>query len=70
MSKSAKPTPAKPSKAKPITLKAVAEVQSRFSKTHGGKVSKGSWVARLQRVAQRNADATDSNVVLKDKSHV
>lgn len=58
MSKSARPTPTKPTKS--ITLQDVAEVQSRFAKTHGGKVPKGSWVARLQRVAQRNADTTDN----------
>lgn len=58
MSMSARPTPSKPAKSKAITRQDVAKVQSRFAKAHGGKVPKGSWVARLQRVAQRNADAT------------
>jgi hypothetical protein len=56
MSKSARPLPKSRPKAKPITLQDVAKVQSRFAKAHGGKVPKGSWVARLQRVAQRNTD--------------
>lgn len=58
MSKLARPSPTKPTKAKSITLQDVAKVQSRFAKTHGGKVPKGTWVARLQRAAQRNADTT------------
>ncbi|NMG49303.1 hypothetical protein GO613_14485 [Azoarcus communis] len=61
MSKSARPTPTKPTKAKSITLEDVAKVQSRFAKGNGGKVPKGSWVSRLQRVAQRNADTTTDN---------
>lgn len=58
MSKSAIPSPTKP---KPITLADVAKVQSRFAKAHDGRVPKGSWVARLQRVAQRNAKAINNN---------
>jgi len=61
MSKSASCIPTKPTKAKSITQKDMAKVQSRFAKRHGGKVPKGSWVARLQRVAQRNTDATSEN---------
>ena len=61
MSKSARPNPAKPTRAKPITLKDVAKVQARFAKTHDGKVPKGGWVARLQRVAQRNSGSVNSN---------
>lgn len=64
MSKAVKqPNPAKatPVKAKPITLEEVSRIQSRFAKTHDGKVPKDSWVARLQRVAQRNADLNKSN---------
>ncbi|MDD3483682.1 hypothetical protein [Azovibrio restrictus] len=64
MSKAAKqPKPANgnPTKAKPITLEEVSGIQSRFAKTHDGKVPKNSWVARLQRVAQRNADQNKIN---------
>lgn len=56
-----KPNLAKTSRAKPITLNEVAKVQSRFAKNHDGKVPKGGWVAHLQRVAQRNADFSNSN---------
>lgn len=61
MSKSATHAAKKPPQARSITLNDVAKIQSRFAKSHGGKVSKGSWVARLQRVAQRNTDATTDN---------
>ena len=64
MSKAAKqPNPAKatPVKAKAITLEEVSGIQSRFAKAHEGKVPKDSWVARLRRVAQRNADQNKTN---------
>jgi len=61
MSNSTKPTPARLAKSNPITQEDVAKVQSRYAKTHDGKVPKGGWVARLQRVAQRNANATNDN---------
>lgn len=59
MSKLARPMQTKP--AKTLTLEDVAKVQSQFAKTHGGKVPKGSWICRLQGVAQRNADLSNSN---------
>ena len=60
MSKSETTNPQKPAGSKPITLVAVAKLQSRYAKAHDGKVPKNSWIARLQRVAQRNTDLSNN----------
>lgn len=64
MSRPAKRTVQKVEKpTQPITLQEVAKIQSRYAKSHDGKVTKGCWVARLQKVAQRNADAASVNLL-------